>query len=357
MQRHNDEETNKHCILNSKDTRICFLFSLIAGLIYILINNFILLSVIASSLLGVCLLVNRKKFKLYFFFIFLYSLVGILFLLFLYFIIRLQIVFGILNIIFIISGSVIISESVFRLKSRSFTIITLALLFLLLILTKEVIYYKEILLNVFQKPISAVSSSISENIISTLKSQDIWNELITRLSTDDNSLRSIISNAVKIVIVLSPALFYNLTLLCSWAGTAAFRVIIMRSELGKKRLRNWLISVSTTSSLIYLVSSLVFILSFIASRIFDFSTLSVIAISFCFIMLISAPGSVYVGSKSLLPRLRRNPGYIIFVILLLLAQCCCNPLIVYMYLAFLGTVTIIGSYLINKYGPHNFNNQ
>lgn len=230
-----------------------------------------------------------------------------------------------------------VSICVFRLKGRSMTVLLSALVLLLTsvvsILCLIYEYYGEISLSVFAKIEEQFRTTLIEyiqnyvNLSSVGKAEPI-------LSTAE--IQASVQELIQTYKLMLPAICFDLALLAAFIVTGIFRRILLGYYFGRRNLSGWLVTVSRTTGIVFLVALAMYMILSVMALFSDANWILVLFAAVVNILLLTLPGCLCIGIRNTILQFKQRPGQSVINLLLLVVIGCCNPLFLLYYLGFIG---------------------
>ncbi|MGM9637526.1 MAG: hypothetical protein ACI3YK_06045 [Eubacteriales bacterium] len=233
--------------------------------------------------------------------------------------------------------ALIIAICVFRLKSRSLTVLLSALVFLLTAAVSFLgliyDYYGEISFSVLAKMEEQIRTTLIEyvqnyvNLSSAGQSEPI-------LSSAD--IQASVQELIQSYKLMLPAICFDLTLLASYIVTGIFRRILLGYYFGRRNLSGWLVTISRSTGIVYLCALGLYMILSVLSLFSSGNWTLILTAAVVNILLLTMPGCLCIGLRNIISQLKLRPGQSLINLLLLVVIGCCNPVFLLFYLGFIG---------------------
>lgn len=233
--------------------------------------------------------------------------------------------------------ALIIAICVFRLKSRSLTVL-LAAIVLLLTSVVSVLgliyhYYGSLSLSVFaqleedilntliayfQRYVDLASVGQSKPLLSSAEIQDLANEIIRNYK------------------LMLPGILFDLTLLASFIVTGIFRRILLGYYFGRRNLSGWLVTISRTTGIVYLSALGMYMVVSVLTLFSSGNWSLILTAALANLLLFTLPGCLCIGVRNTILQIKQSPRQSMINLFLLLVIGCCNMTFLLYYLGFVG---------------------
>lgn len=236
----------------------------------------------------------------------------------------------------------VIAVCVFKLRSRSLTVLLSGIVIFLTALAAFLcmIYenYNGIGIAAFKEFASVVKTAFRESLESYIRL--LPSSTVTAEFTPAE-IERLVTESLRNYVLLLPAAVFDLSMLAAFIITGIFRRILIGFYFGRRNLSNWFVTLSKPTGTVYLITIGGYMVLSVVMLFSESNVVTILSAALTNILILTLPACLCVGLRAQFLQLRRAPAQMLISLTLLFVIGCCNPTFLLFYFGFVGAFNTV----------------